>query len=167
MERIWSSSADLQSSLGYQIRWFLPDLGCQSSSLKVIDECSVIVQCEEMSERDGVSPRSESKRTGKWKWLHLIFSIWEWLPQKTIFKEEHGGGRKKEAIVICTGFTNLNQIWGMFVHILFYSLKTITHETHAHMHKQLHTNISRCVLSHRCIHDWEIACYTKSNNPRE
>lgn len=34
---------------------------------KVIDECWVIVHCEEMLEGDGMSPRSESKRAGKWK----------------------------------------------------------------------------------------------------
>lgn len=88
------TQADLQLSVGYQMRWFLPDLGCQSSLSKVIDEFSVTVHCEEMSEGDSVSPRSESKRASKWKWLHLIFSIWERLPQKTGFKEENVGERK-------------------------------------------------------------------------
>lgn len=37
----------------------------------------------------GASPRSESKRAGKWKWLSLIFYIWERLPRKTSFKEEY------------------------------------------------------------------------------
>lgn len=60
------------------------------------------------------------------------------MPQKTSFKVEYSGEKRKKATVICTGFTNLlNQIWGIFVHILFYFLKTITHEMHAHMHKQL------------------------------
>ncbi len=47
------------------------------------------------------------------------------------------------------GNSNLHRIYkspesnlGIFVHILFYSLKTITHEMHAHTHKQPHTNNS-------------------------
>lgn len=46
---------------------FYQILGVNILSLKVIDECSVIVHCEEMSEGDGMSPSSESKRASKWK----------------------------------------------------------------------------------------------------
>ena len=85
---------------------FLPDFGCQSSSLKVIDESSVIVHCEKMSEGDGMSPRSESKS----RQMEVIISNILHLGVIALEDEFQRGerwGEEKEATVICTGFTNL------------------------------------------------------------
>ncbi|MEQ2253042.1 hypothetical protein ILYODFUR_027975 [Ilyodon furcidens] len=86
----------------------------------------IFLHCVERSEGDRGSPHIESKRAGKWRRLHLIFSIWQGLPQKTIFKEEQGKEKTRRISNLQGIYKSPGSSLKIFVCILFCSLRMLS-----------------------------------------
>lgn len=128
--------------LCWALYWFTTTFWVSTDAIE--SDWWVLGNCEEMS------ACSESQIASKWKWLCLIFAIWEWSTQKATFKELYSGEREPR------GNSNLQWIYKspefnlrICMHILFYSLWTISHEMNSHMCKQ-QNNYS---LSQQCLSD--------------